>query len=146
MNTTYSAKKAEIQKQWYIVDAEGLTLGRAATQIANVLRGKHKPTFTPHVDTGDFVIVINAEKIQVTGKKQDQIVYSRHSGYPGGFKQTSYKEMLEKHPERILFKAVKGMIPHNRLGRQMIKKLKVYVGDQHPHQAQQPVALDLGKK
>lgn len=140
---TYSAKPSEVERKWYVVDATGKTLGRLSVQIANILRGKHRPTFTPHVDTGDFVIVVNAEKIRVTGKKADQMVYQRYSGYPGGLKEIPYRQMLERHPERILEHAVKGMIPHNRLGRSVYGKLKVYAGPDHPHSAQQPEPLDI---
>jgi len=146
MNTTHSAKKEDAQKDWYIVDAEGETLGKVATQIANVLRGKHKPTFTPHVDTGDFVIVINAEKIQVSGKKRTQKLYRHHTGYIGHLKTRTFEQLQAKHPERIIEKAVKGMIPHTRLGRQQIKKLKVYAGTKHPHQAQLPTPMTISKK
>jgi len=140
---TYSAKPSEVERKWYVVDATGKTLGRLSVQIANILRGKHRPTFTPHVDTGDFVVVVNAEKIRVTGKKADQMVYQRYSGYPGGLKEIPYRQMLERHPERILEHAVKGMIPHNRLGRSVYGKLKVYAGPDHPHAAQQPEPLDV---
>ncbi|HHU92637.1 MAG TPA: 50S ribosomal protein L13 [Halanaerobiaceae bacterium] len=140
---TYMAKPEEIERQWYVVDATGQTLGRLATRIAEILRGKHKAIYTPHVDTGDYVIVINAEKIHLTGKKWEQKKYYRHSGYPGGLKETTYDKLLQKKPEFIIEKAVKGMIPHNKLGRQMIKKLKVYAGPEHPHQAQQPKELEL---
>lgn len=143
MNTTFSAKKEDAQKEWFVVDAEGQTLGKLAVRVADVLRGKHKPTFTPHVDTGDFVVVINAEKIQVSGKKYEQKLYRHHTGYPGGLKTRTFRQMQEKHPTRVIEKAVKGMIPHNRLGRQQIKKLKVYAGSQHPHQAQQPKPLNV---
>ena len=143
MNTTYSAKKQDTIPEWFVIDAEGVTLGKLAVQVASVLRGKHKPTFTPHVDTGDFVVVINADKIQVSGKKSDQKLYRHHTGFPGGIKTRTFKEMLEKHPTRIIEKAVKGMIPHTRLGRQQIKKLKVYAGTQHPHEAQQPKPLTV---
>lgn len=140
---TYSAKPSEVERKWYVVDATGKTLGRLSVQIANILRGKHRPTFTPHVDTGDFVVVVNAEKIRVTGKKADQMVYQRYSGYPGGLKEIPYRQMLERHPERILEHAVKGMLPHNRLGRSVYGKLKVYAGPDHPHAAQQPEPLDV---
>ncbi|HOA40517.1 MAG TPA: 50S ribosomal protein L13 [Halanaerobiales bacterium] len=143
MMRTYMAKPEEIERQWYVVDATGQTLGRLATRIAEILRGKHKAIYTPHVDTGDYVIVINAEKIHLTGKKWEQKKYYRHSGYPGGLKETTYDKLLQKKPEFIIEKAVKGMIPHNKLGRQMIKKLKVYAGPEHPHQAQQPKELEL---
>jgi large subunit ribosomal protein L13 len=135
---TYSQKASEIQRDWYVVDASGQVLGRLATQIATLLRGKHKPTFTPHLDGGDFVVVTNAEKIRVTGRKAEQKVYYRHTGYPGGLKMTSYKMMREKHPDRILRQAVKGMLPKNRLGRRLMTKLKIYAGPHHPHAAQQP--------
>jgi large subunit ribosomal protein L13 len=137
------AKPNEVQRDWYVVDAAGQTLGRLASEIAKILRGKHKPTFTPHVDTGDFVIVVNAEKVELTGKKLDQKKYYRHSGYPGGLKETTYRKLMDKKPELVIEKAVKGMIPHNKLGRQIIKKLKVYAGPDHPHQAQQPRELEF---
>ena len=140
---TFSAKPAEVERQWWVVDAEGQTLGRLATRIATVLRGKHKPIYTPHIDTGDYVIVINAEKIEVTGKKLDTIVYYRHSGYPGGLKERTLREQLVKFPERPIEEAVKGMLPKSKLGRHMLKKLKVYTGTEHPHTAQQPQLLDL---
>lgn len=143
MNTTYSAKKQDTIPEWFVIDAEGETLGKLAVQVASILRGKHKPTFTPHVDTGDFVVIINADKIQVSGKKNEQKLYRRHTGFPGGLKTRTFNEMLEKHPTRIIEKAVKGMIPHTRLGRQQIKKLKVYAGTQHPHEAQQPKPLTV---
>jgi len=126
-----------------VVDATGQTLGRLATKIATILRGKHKPIYTPHMDCGDYVIVINADKIRVTGKKLDQKVYYRHSGYPGGLKSITLREQLKKHPTRVIQAAVRGMLPKNRLGRRMIKKLKVYASDSHPHQAQQPKVLEL---
>jgi large subunit ribosomal protein L13 len=135
---TYSPKASEIQRDWYVVDATDMVLGRLATQIAVLLRGKHKPTFAPHMDSGDFVVVTNCEKIVVTGRKAEQKVYRRHSGYPGGLKTVRYKDMLARHPERILRFAVKGMLPKGRLGRQQIKKLKIYAGTRHPHTAQQP--------
>jgi large subunit ribosomal protein L13 len=135
---TYSQKASEIQRDWYVVDASGQTLGRLATQIATLLRGKHKPTFTPNLDGGDFVVVVNADKVKVTGRKEDQKMYYRHSSYPGGFKAISYRQMMATHPDRILRFAVKGMLPKNRLGRQLITKLKVYAGPTHPHAAQQP--------
>ena len=140
---TYVAKEAEIKRQWYVVDAEGQVLGRMATRIADVLRGKHKPCYTPNMDTGDFVIVINAEKVVVTGKKAQQKVYQRYSGYPGGLKEIKYAEMLKRHPERIILLAVKRMIPKNKLGRKVVKKLKVYSGQEHPHEAQKPAVLSL---
>jgi large subunit ribosomal protein L13 len=135
---TYSQKESEIQRDWYVIDATDQTLGRLATQIATLLRGKHKPTFTPSLDGGDFVVVINAEKVRLTGRKPDQKMYYRHSGYPGGFKQIPYRRMLATHPDRILRFAVKGMIPKTRLGRRQILKLKIYAGPTHPHAAQQP--------
>ncbi len=143
MNTTYSAKKEDAQRAWFVVDAEGQTLGKLAVKVASVLRGKHRPTFTPHVDTGDFVVVINAEKIQVSGKKRDQKLYRHHTGFPGGLKTRTFRQMQEKHPDRIIKKAIKGMLPHNRLGNQQIKKLKIYAGAEHPHQAQQPQPLTI---
>ena len=143
MRKTYSAKAEEIERTWYVVDAEGKTLGRLATEVARILRGKHKPIYTPHVDTGDFVIIVNAEKIRVTGKRLDQKMYYRHSGYMGGLKETSLRTMLDKHPERVLQLAVKGMMPKNRLGRKMYKKLKVYAAPDHPHGAQKPQPLEL---
>ena len=136
--TTYMAKPNEIKKNWYVIDAEGKPLGRVATEVARILRGKHKPIFTPHVDTGDFVIVINAEKVVLTGSKLQQKQYVRHSGYPGGLKTMPYERLLRKKPERAIEKAVKGMLPHNRLGRAQVRKLKVYRGHEHPHTAQQP--------
>jgi large subunit ribosomal protein L13 len=135
---TYSQKASEIQRDWYVVDAADQTLGRLATQIATLLRGKHKPTFSPNIDGGDFVIVVNAEKVHVTGHKEDQKMYYRHSGYPGGLKEIPYKRMLASHPDRILRFAVKGMLPKTRLGRQQLLKLKIYAGPAHPHAAQQP--------
>lgn len=135
---TYAQKASEVQRDWLIVDATDQTLGRLATQIATLLRGKHKPTFSPYLDGGDFVVVVNAEKVKVTGRKAEQKVYYRHSNYPGGLKMTPYRRMLEKHPDRIIRFAVKGMLPKTRLGRQQIVKLKVYAGPNHPHKAQQP--------
>jgi large subunit ribosomal protein L13 len=140
---TYSAKAEDIHREWLVVDAEGKTLGRLSTEIARILRGKHKPIFTPHVDCGDFVIVINADKIRVTGDRLDQKMYYRHSGYMGGLKQTSLRQMLQTHPERVLQFSVRGMLPKNRLGRQVFKKLKVYASPTHPHAAQQPRVLEL---
>lgn len=138
---TYMANPDKIERKWYVVDAEGATLGRLASEIAKVLRGKNKPEYTPHIDTGDYVIVVNAEKIKVTGKKLDQKVYYRHSGYVGGIKETTLKEMLNKHPERVIEFAVKGMLPKGPLGRQMYTKLHVYAGAEHPHAAQKPEVL-----
>lgn len=140
---TFVGKTAEIERQWYVVDAEGQTLGRLASRIAPILRGKHKPVYTPHLDCGDFVVVVNAEKVRVTGRKLDQKAYYRHSGYPGGLTGISLRDQLDKHPERVLQAAVRGMLPKNKLGRRMIKKLKVYAGDSHPHQAQMPKPLEL---
>jgi large subunit ribosomal protein L13 len=140
---TYIVKANDIQKKWYLVDAQGKTLGRLASQVAAILRGKHKPTFTPHMDMGDNVIVVNAEKIQVTGRKADQKKYYRHSGYPGGIKVTAYSDMLKNKPERVITMAVKGMIPHNRLGRKIISHLKVYRGTDHPHDGQNPEVLEI---
>jgi large subunit ribosomal protein L13 len=139
---TYSAKPGEVTREWYLVDAEGKTLGRLATQIADTLRGKRKPQYTPHVDTGDFVIVVNAEKIQVSGNKLDQKRYYRHSGYPGGLRSRTLREQLERRPTEVLRVAVKGMLPKNRLARQQITKLKIYAGPEHPHEAQNPKPLE----
>ncbi len=140
---TRSAKKSEIEQKWYVVDAKDLVLGRLASRIAVYLRGKHKEIFTPHVDTGDFVVVVNAERVRLTGKKLEQKVYYRHSNYPGGLKSETAKSLLARRPEQVLVSAVSGMLPKNRLGRQMIKKLKVYSGPEHPHAAQQPQALSI---
>ena len=140
---TVSAKKEEVQHEWYLVDATDKILGRLATQIANALRGKNKPIFTPHVDTGDFVIVTNAEKIKLTGKKLENKRYYRHSGYPGGFRVRTAQEVLKKKPEDLIMLAVKGMLPKNRLGSKLLTKLKVYAGKAHPHEAQQPKVLEL---
>jgi len=143
MQKTWNAKPGELQRRWYLVDAEGKTLGRLATQIADLLRGKGKPQYTPHVDTGDFVIVVNAEKIAVTGKKLDEKLYYRHSGYPGGLRSRTLREQLERRPTEVLRKAVKGMLPKNRLARQQINKLKIYPGPEHPHDAQKPEPLEV---
>ena len=140
---TYVAKPEDFNRDWYVVDASDQVLGRLATQIAMRLRGKHKPIFTPHVDTGDFVIVINADKVKLTGRKVDQKMYWRHSGYPGGIRGVSARRMLETKPEELIRQAVRGMLPKNRLGRKLLKKLKVYTGTEHPHQAQQPIAWSL---
>jgi large subunit ribosomal protein L13 len=141
---TYSAKASEIEKKWFVIDADGLVLGRLASQIARILRGKHKPTFTPHMDCGDNVIVVNAEKVKLTGRKTSDKVYHWHTGYPGGIKQRTAGEILEgKHPDRVITKAVERMITRNRLGRQQMKNLRVYAGPDHPHEAQQPEALDI---
>jgi large subunit ribosomal protein L13 len=138
---TYSAKPKEIEQQWYLVDAEGQTLGRLATRIADTLRGKRKPEFTPHIDTGDFVVVVNAEKIAVTGKKREEKIYYRHSGYPGGLRQRTFAEEIERRPTEVLRKAVKGMLPRNRLARRQLTKLKIYAGPEHPHGAQNPTPM-----
>jgi len=140
---TYTVRKGDIKREWYVVDAQGRTLGRLASEIAKILRGKHKPIYVPHLDCGDYVIVVNAEKVRVTGKKLDQKFYYRHSGYPGGLKSINLRDQLQKHPTRVLKAAVRGMLPKNRLGRAMIKKLKLYAGSSHPHQAQQPKVLEL---
>jgi len=140
---TYSAKASEIERQWYVVDAEGQTLGRLATRIADTLRGKRKAEFTHHVDTGDFVVVVNAEKIAVTGNKRTDKRYWRHSGYPGGIRSRSLNEMLERRPEDVIRKAVAGMLPRNRLARQQLRKLKIYAGPDHPHTAQKPEPLEI---
>jgi len=140
---TYSAKAQDVERKWYVVDAQGKTLGRLATQIATILRGKHKPIYTPHVDCGDFVIVINAEKVQTTGRKLDQKKYYRHSGYPGGLREITLRDQLKRFPERVIEAAVKGMLPKSKLGRVMYKKMKVYAGPNHPHAAQNPEPLEL---
>ena len=133
---TYSAKASDLEPGWHVIDASGKTLGRLASEVATILMGKHKPTYSPHLLSGDFVIVLNASKVRVSGKKAEQKLYYRHSGYPGGLKSTTLGKMMETHPTRVIEYAVKGMLPHNRLGRQMIKRLKVYAGDTHPHQGQ----------
>ena len=138
---TYSAKPGEIVREWYLVDAQGQTLGRLATQIADTLRGKRKPQYTPHVDTGDFVVVVNAEKVAVTGNKLDQKRYYRHSGYPGGLRSRTLREQLERRPTEVLRTAVRGMLPKNRLARRQLTKLKIYTGPEHPHEAQNPRPL-----
>ena len=143
MTTTYMAKATDVKQDWYVIDAAGKTLGRLATEAASLIRGKHKPTFTPHVDTGDFVIVINADKVVLTGKKLDKKMYYRHSGYPGGLKTTSARELINTKPERVIEFAVHGMLPKSKLGHQMKTKLKVYAGAEHPHQAQQPQVWEL---
>jgi large subunit ribosomal protein L13 len=140
---TYQATAQDRERDWYVVDAEGKTLGRLATQIADVLRGKRKPTYTPHVDVGDFVIVVNAEKVAVTGDKREKKVYWRHSGYPGGIRFQSLGTLLVKRPEEVIRRAVKGMLPRNRLARQQLRKLKIYAGPDHPHQAQKPEQLEI---
>ncbi len=142
---TYSPKPGDVERQWYVIDATDVVLGRLATQVATLLRGKHKPVFAPHVDTGDFVIVVNAGKVALTGSKREQKMAYRHSGFPGGLSSTSYVQLLEQNPRRAVEKAVRGMLPHNRLGRQLITKLKVYAGPEHPHQAQQPVPFEISQ-
>ena len=146
MNKTSVPSPDSINRQWFLVDAENQTLGRLATEVASVLRGKTKPNFTPHLDTGDFVIVVNAEKIKVTGKKSEQKLYRRHSGRPGGMKVETFKDLQSRIPERIVEKAIKGMLPHTRLGRQLFHKLKVYKGSEHPHSAQEPKLLKLNSQ
>ncbi len=140
---SFIAKPAEVERKWYVVDAEGKTLGRMASEIASVLRGKNKPTYTPHVDCGDYVIVINAEKVEVTGKKRKEKIYKRHTGYPGGLRETNFEKLQAKKPEEIIRHAVKGMLPDGKLGRQMFKKLKVYAGPEHAHAAQKPEKLEF---
>jgi large subunit ribosomal protein L13 len=140
---TYVAKEQEIEKKWYLVDAKDMVLGRLATQIAVRLRGKHKPIFTPHADTGDFVVVINADKVALTGNKWDNKIYYRHSGYLGGLKQISARKLIEKRPDQVLYMAVKRMLPKNSLGRRQLKKLKIYAGSEHPHEAQNPQLLNI---
>ena len=140
---TYTPKPGDVEKTWYVIDATDVVLGRLASQVATLLRGKHKPIFAPHLDTGDFVIVINAEKVALTGQKREKKIAYRHSGYPGGLRATPYAELLEKFPERAVEKAVRGMLPKNTLGRNQLKKLKVYAGGEHPHQAQQPTVFEI---
>jgi len=140
---TYMANSNTVERKWYVVDAKGKTLGRLSSEIAKILRGKHKPTYTPHVDTGDFVIVINAELVEVTGKKAEKKLYRKHTSYPGGLKETTFKQMIEKKPTEVIYKAVKGMLPHGSLGRDMLRKLKVYAGPVHKHEAQKPELLEL---
>ena len=140
---SYIAKPAEVERKWYVVDAEGKNLGRMASQVAAILRGKNKPTYTPHVDCGDYVIIINAEKIEVTGKKRKEKIYKRHTGYPGGLRETTFEKLQAKKPEEIITHAVKGMLPDGKLGRQMAKKLKVYAGPEHAHAAQKPEVLEF---
>lgn len=143
---TLSARPQDVEHDWYVVDAENQTLGRLAAAVARRLRGKHKASYTPHVDTGDYIVVVNAEKVRVTGKKQTDKVYYRHSGYPGGIKAARFEEMIAKQPEQVIEKAVKGMLPRNPLGRAVFRKLKVYAGSEHPHSAQQPKPLELTGK
>ena len=145
MKNTYTQKKEEVVRNWYVVDAEGLTLGRLATKVAHVLRGKHKPTYTPHIDCGDYVIITNASKVVLTGDKLDKKIYYNHSGYTGGLRERTARVMRDQYPVEMVERAVKGMLPHGRLGRQMYKKLFVYAGEEHPHAAQQPVELKMGK-
>ncbi|NLN42496.1 MAG: 50S ribosomal protein L13 [Clostridiales bacterium] len=140
---TFMAKAEEVERKWYVVDADGKTLGRLASEVAKILRGKHKPIYTPHVDTGDHVIVINAEKVRLTGKKLDQKMYRRHSQYPGGLKEIPYRQLMETRPTLAVYQAVKGMLPKNSLGRKMLKKLRVYAGPDHKHEAQQPEMLEI---
>ncbi len=140
---SYMARPLEVERKWYVIDAEGKPLGRLASEIARILRGKNKPRYTPHVDVGDFVVVVNAEKVIVTGRKAEQKVYRRHSGYPGGMKETSYGQMMERRPEEIVRKAVYGMMPRTRLARQQMRKLKIYAGPEHPHSAQNPQRYEV---
>ena len=143
--STFMAKKEEVKRDWYVIDATDKPLGRLASRVAMILRGKHKPIYTPHVDTGDHVIIVNADKVILTGKKMDDKMYYSHSGYPGGIKAQNFKSLMQKSPEKVVYKAVWGMIPHNALGRKVIKKLKIYSGPQHPHEAQEPQPLTLDK-
>ncbi len=143
---TFSAKADEIKREWFVIDAENVILGRMATEIARRLRGKHKPEFTPHVDTGDYIVVINAEKLAVTGNKMKNKIYYKHTGYVGNLKSITLEKQLQKHPEVVIETAVKGMLPKNSLGRTMYRKLKVYAGSEHPHEAQQPTKLEIGRK
>ena len=140
---TFSAKNESVRRDWFVVDAENQVLGRLASEIARRLKGKHKPEYTPHVDTGDYIVVVNAEKVAVTGNKTTDKIYYRHSGHPGGIKQVSFREMIEKHPTRVIENAVRGMLPKNKLGRAMLSKLKIYAGAEHTHQAQQPRKLEI---
>ncbi len=140
---TYSPKAGDIQRSWHVVDATGVPLGRLASEVAQILRGKHKPTYAPHMDTGDYVIIVNCEKVAVTSNKSQDKIYYRHSGYPGGLREESFDRLLSRRPEQIIERAVRGMLPKNRLGRQMLKKLKVHAGPDHPHAAQSPTPLDL---
>lgn len=143
---TYTAKPGDIQRQWYVVDAEGKTLGRLATEVATLLRGKHKPMYTPTIDCGDFVVIVNAEKVVVTGKKSEQKTYAHHTGWPGGFRQTTFNKLIGSKPERVIEHAVRGMLPHTKLGRAQYGKLKVYAGAEHPHASQQPQPYTIGKE
>ncbi len=143
MNKTYTPKSSEIDRQWYVVDAEGKTLGRLAARVASTLRGKHKPMYTPHMDTGDFVVVVNADKVTLSGRKEDQKVYYRHSGRPGSLQQETARHLRSRRPIKLVENAVKGMLPKNRLGRRLYRKLKVYAGPDHPHQSQKPAVLEI---
>ncbi len=143
MKNTFMQKKETVERNWYVVDAEGMTLGRLATKVATVLRGKHKPTYTPHIDCGDFVVIVNAEKINLTGNKLDKKIYYNHSGYTGGLRMRTARVMKDKYPVEMVERAIKGMLPHNRLGRQMYRKLFVYAGNEHPHTAQQPAEMKV---
>ncbi len=143
MNKTYSPKSAEIDRQWFVVDANGQTLGRLAARIASTLRGKHKPIYAPHMDTGDFVVVVNADRVVLTGRKEDQKTYYRHSGRPGSLKQETARQLRSRRPKKLVENAIKGMLPKNRLGRQLYRKLRVYAGPDHPHQSQQPTVLEI---
>jgi large subunit ribosomal protein L13 len=140
---TYSPKPGDVQRQWLVIDATDVVLGRLATQAATLLRGKHKPIYAPHLDTGDFVVIVNAGKVALTGNKRETKIAYRHSGFPGGLRATSYTDLLERHPEKAVEKAIKGMLPHNTLGRAMMRKLKVYAGPEHPHQAQSPTPFEI---
>jgi len=146
LQKTFTPTPAHIEREWFVVDATDQTLGRVASDIAHILRGKHKPTYAPHMDGGDFIVVINAERVAVTGNKALQKIYYRHSGYPGGLRELSFEQMRDKYPDRIIQAAVRGMLPKNKLGRQMLSKLKVYAGPEHPHSAQKPQPLEIGKK
>ena len=141
--SSFIQKPAEVERKWYVVDAEGKTLGRMASAVAAILRGKNKSTYTPHVDCGDYVIIINADKVAVTGKKRQEKIYKRHTGYPGGLRELTFEQLMEKHPEEVVRHAVKGMMPNGKLGRKMFKKLKVYAGPEHDHAAQKPEVLDI---
>lgn len=143
---TFMPKIQDVEHAWFVVDASGMTLGRLATRVASILRGKHKPIYVPHQDVGDHVIVVNADKVRLTGRKEEQKVYYRHSGYPGGFRTTAFRDVQARHPERIVEKAVRGMVPHTTLGKQQLAKLHVYAGPNHPHAAQKPIALDLRER
>ena len=140
---TFILRKEDVERKWYVVDADGQILGRLASKIASILRGKHKETFTPHIDMGDHIVVVNADKIRVTGRKAEQKTYYRHTGYPGGLRTEKYEKIIQEHPDRIIRRAVWGMLPHNRLGRKLIKKLKIYASPEHPHQAQRPEVMTI---